>query len=390
MKKNGFQVIWSVLVLISLMASTGCQSRKEKQMDEQKQEEAYEGQENSHRPICAMDFFDSENSVIAIYCTPKDIAQCQPFAIRKTPNGWMACYGEPIENVPLKVLPPPEDKEGNTISFEEVVEEGKAYRTYSFACNHGNRFCDGIYEDANGKSYFSAMIVKESDIIINKKNIKTAIETINADESCGFPSRRLLNLAYLIHENPGTLNYSFPESGNLQVATSQDGMLRTYLTRDYTGGIGAGSSYDFGFLQFRSSNDVLVLDDLTSILLSQLKDFREANFPYFYDLKVHQITCQGEDCYLLETNFSDERPMFFKNSNEYFKTGGCAIYAYRIQDGKLFPAMIISGKSCIEVVVSQDSEEPHFWFDASTGALGVPKVNPTDHTLTGEYDMVKL
>ena len=86
---------------------------------------------------------------------------------------------------------------------------------------------------------------------------------INDDESCGIPSRRLLNLAYLIHGNPGTLNYSFPESENLQVATSLDGMLRTYLTRDYIGGIGVGSSYDFGFLQFRSGNDVLVLDDLT-------------------------------------------------------------------------------------------------------------------------------
>ena len=251
-------------------------------------------------------------------------------------------------------------------------------------------FCEVIYDGACDSTIFSAIKVKESDIIIDKMDIPSAIEAIDADESRGIPSRRLMNLAYLIHENPGTLDYSFPESENLQVATSKDGNLRTYLTRDYTGGNGVGSSYDYGFLQFRSGNDVFVLDDLTSLLLSQLKDFSEANFPYFYDLKVHQITCQGENCYLLEANFSDERPMFFKNSDKYFMTDGCAIFAYRIQDGRISPAKMWSGKSCIEIVVSQGSEKPHFRFDSPTSTLSVPKLNPSDHTFTGEFDTVKL
>lgn len=343
--------------------------------------------------------------ILQIYCSPIEFGASIPLAIYDN-SGWEAVYGRPFEKegIPLKPRCDIDEEGDSIIVFDEYIND-KVAGAYQFkrneleSRNHDFVSCQYIKGGEKVINYF-ATVVRESDLMIRPHNpdMKAAlglIENYQKDYNFDNPGRGVLNLSYLLHNQPEeTLKYDMPskEDGPIYVTTSQDGRLRAYLTY-YLIGNGHGAMRYFTALQYKGNKEVMVLDNFDVMYYDKMKEFEGANFPICrHTIPIFQAKLGGQTYYMVELSFDDEMPDSFNESihNNSMKAEACTIMAFCIKNGKLIPANIIDGKSMIELVANDTSEPLHFKYDDTTKELSIPVIEKNTHNFNGEIRKIKL
>ena len=335
-----------------------------------------------------------------IYCTPTEFGKCLPLELNNTEDGWLARYvGAPSKEL-LALKPINEvDKDGNSIVvLKEYLEDGSQNGKYILheSPMYVNTF-DGVsYVSPQGKDTidFLTIIIKEGFAYTStpdvKEDIRKTMEFQSDEGIYGNTEIRDLNISYLLHSNPDVLHKSV-KAKDLKVHNSSDGKLRIYSFVGYTGGNGAGSSYDIGILQYDMGNgEIATLDYFTALLYFELVDFGEANFPFCTINSIRTANIGKNTYYLIEALFNDACPMSLDNNGEYYKTDDTVLYAFTIRNGKLTPARIFGKDWLIEVVGSQKTKALHFGYDDATKIVSVPIVEGNAHLFNGKYKKIKL
>lgn len=333
-----------------------------------------------------------------IYCTPTELGKCLPLELNNTEYGWQARYvGAPSKGL-LTLKPNYEvDKDGNSnVVLREYLEDGSQNGKYILhrSSMYVDTF-DGVsYVSPQGKDTidFLTIIIKEEFAYTSTPDVKEDIRRImefQSDEGIyGNTEIRDLNISYLLHSNPEVLHKSV-KAKDLKVHNSSDGKLRIYSFVGYTGGNGAGSSYDIGILQYDMGNgEIATLDYFTALLYFELVDFGETNFPFCTINSVRTANIGNNTYYLIEALFNDAQPMSLDDNGKYYKTDDTVLYAFTIRNGKLTPARIFGKDWLIEVVGSQETKALHYGYNDATKTVSVPVVEGDAHLFKGKYRQI--
>lgn len=340
------------------------------------------------------------SDITQIYCSPIEFGASMPFVICDN----VVTYGRPYEKdgIPLETRFDVDEEGDSLIVFDEYINEKRAgsYQFHKEALTNSYRCWDECYYiDAKEKkrTSFFAFIIRKSELFIPPypHDVEPAfglIENYQISNNLYNADRGVLNLSYLLHNNPQeTLNYKIPKKkdGPLYVTTSPDGKLRTYLTYYLTGN-GHGALQYYTALQYKGTNEVFVIDDFHNMFLEKMKEFDGANYPMCdEDIPIYQTSIGGKTYYLVEMFFGDESPMSFDGKDlSVLKTEACAIFAFHIEKGKLVPSNILDGNYMIELVANECSAPLRFKFDNMTKELRIPIIDKTTHNFNGKYKTI--
>ena len=334
-----------------------------------------------------------------IYCTPTEFGKCLPLELENTDEGWIARYvGAPSkERLTLDPVYEVDESGDSIVVLNEYLEDGNQNGKYILKDSpmYVNTYDGVLYISPQGKDTieFLTTIIKEEMAIPSadvKEEIRQTMELKSEDWIYGSTELRDLNMSYLLHSNPDVLHQPI-KAKDLNIHNSSDGKLRIYSFVGYTGGNGAGSSFDIGILQYDMGNgEIATLDYFTALLYFELIDFGETNFPFCTINSLHTAHIGKSTYYLIEASFSDSQPMSLNGSDEYFKTDDTVLYAFAIKNGKLTPARILDNKWMIEVVGSQETKVLHFGYNDATKTVSVPIVEGEGHLFNGQYKQIKI
>lgn len=341
------------------------------------------------------------NNVTVIYCSPLRFDESLPLSIVNNGNSWEAFYGNPDEKdgIPLKLKYGKTESEYEKLFVFDEYTNGKLAGSYQvpedYQWDDDDDIWGCMYIDAESKkkTKYITTTIHEGDIFINPWHVEPAIKLISDYQDgmvTSFPDRGVLNLSYLLHNNPeGALEYNkFPKDGPLHVRTSIDGKVRTYVTYYITGN-GHGAYQTFAAIQYKGEKEVFVLDDFDSLCYGYFKEFDGANFADCrLDIPIYEAHLGGKTFYLIEIAFHDEVPVEFENTDHIFKSDACALFAFSIEKGKLMPAKIMDGKSMIEIVAEEGDTPLQFKYDDKSKELSIPIIK--DYSFEGAYRKIKL
>ena len=335
--------------------------------------------------------------VQVIYCSPTNPTKCLPLEITQVDDGWEAKYIGAPTGGSIKIQPRLSINEsGDTIWAFDEYHNGKVQGYYSFGGikrQDNDIFKKMTYYNSRGeeKMTFHTCIVCKDDIFIEEENIPAAINSIGHHETI-FDFRystdqRDINTTYLLHSNPNTISYQFKKDDILDTSTSQDQKLRTYRYIS-GGGMHPTSNYDISFLQYKAGNIVMTYDHFSSYLFSRLrKSSRKDVWPICDSLHVEQVPNQSDNFYLIEAIYSvyhDNGSYPIMDLNE-----SVALFAFRVNKGKLTPVNILEGKSFIEFDDLSIFDHVHFEYNDKTKELKIPILD-RNKRFTDMYRTIKV
>lgn len=193
------------------------------------------------------------------------------------------------------------------------------------------------------------------------------------------------NLMLFLHkcEDPTEVDFS-PLKYNWDMAVSQDGAIRTFVSIYYSDGNGLGSYWPVGILFYRSEDTNHIIDNCYDWAFNLV----DGVFPRGIEQSIKTWNKSEKTIYLIGLTIEDYEPWTIVDDNRERCIGYYSIIgAFKIIDGSLIPAKVFKTKTQTldKICVAAASNIPYFVVNESKGIFGVPLIETGDYEFHGQY-----
>lgn len=199
------------------------------------------------------------------------------------------------------------------------------------------------------------------------------------------------NLSAYLRINSESCDYPWTLT-NWDIATSEDGRIRLFMSSYDTGGMGNVAVDDVCLTQVVTKNGPRVINDPIWVFEHEGEDeCPYGNFNHYLDQSVHAMKLGDETIYFIEYVMYDSKPIWADHDDngvnhyyQYYSVIGAFKYdsdgTFRVADAFKTPKGMTN-----RIIVGCEREEPRFWFDLKNRKVGVPLVAENNLRFKGRY-----